>query len=56
MRKHRDTIMWGAKTAKQHLPSDFHDLTERFHKGHKREHAYARKKGESMDTRVRHRT
>ena len=42
--------MWGAKTAKQHLPVDFYELIERFHKGYKREHADARKKGEAMDT------
>ena len=50
MRKCCDAIMWGAKTAKQHLPADFCELIERFHKGHKREHADARKKGEAMDT------
>ena len=50
MRKYRDAIMWGAKTAKQHLPVDFYELIERFHKGYQREHADARKKGEAMDT------
>ena len=49
MRKHRDAMMWGAKTAKQHTPPDFHELIERFHKGHKREHADARKKGDTLD-------
>ena len=48
MRKHRDAIMWGAKTAKQHLPVDFCEDIERFHKGHQREHADARKKGEAI--------
>ena len=50
MRKCRDAIMWGAKTAKRHLPADFYELIERFHKGYKREHADAGKKGEAMDT------
>ena len=50
MRKHRDAIMWGAKTAKQHLPVDFYEDNEHFHKGCQREHADARKKGEAMNT------
>ena len=45
-----DAITWGAKTAKQRLPADFCKLIGCFHKGCKREHADARKKGSAMDT------
>ena len=39
----------GSKGSKTAL-ADFCELIERFHKGHRREHAHAGKKGEAMDT------
>ena len=45
VRKFRDAIMWGAKTAKQFTPSAFHGDIETFHKAFKKKHANARKKG-----------
>ena len=49
VRKFRDAIMWGAKTAKQFTPPAFCGAVETFHKAHKKQHADACKKGNALD-------
>ena len=50
VRKFRDAIMWGAKTAKQFTPPAFHGDIETFHKACRKKHANAGKKGDAQDT------
>ena len=50
VRKFRDAIMWGAKTAKQFTPPTFYGDIETFHKAYRKKHADAEKKGDAQDT------
>ena len=50
MRKFRDAIMWGAKTAKQFTPSMFCGDIKTFHKACREKHTNAGKKGDAQDT------
>lgn len=45
LRKYRDAIQWGAKMAKQLLPSDFYRETEQYLRSYKRMLATERRKG-----------
>ena len=49
LRKYKDAIMWGSKTADKPLPISFYRKIEKFLKGYKKEFTNAKKKGNTED-------
>jgi len=45
LRKYRDSVLWGAKVAGQHLPSSFYDAMEVYLAAYKKKLATAKKQG-----------
>ena len=50
LRKYRDAIVWGAKTAKQQLPRTFYVMADSFLNGYKKEWTNQKKLGNVEDT------
>ena len=49
LRKYKDAIMWGAKTAGFGLPTPFYQMFNEFLKGYKKEFTAAKKRGNTDD-------